>query len=117
MPEADANERIVFDEVQIGRLFWPLAQHGFVVVTPQTLSLLGTDEQPIDSAPINSVTAKMMRFSRGQCVTATVNDTKYIVTPGWGVHIGNGFILPGDTENVKVAAGYLLHLIHNGGRP
>lgn len=34
MLESDADERIVFDEVQIGRGVWPLAQHGFVVVTP-----------------------------------------------------------------------------------
>lgn len=58
-----------------------------------------------------------MRFTRGQGLAITVNGTKYYVAPGWGAHIGNGLMLPGDTENVKIAAGYLLHLIHNGGRP
>lgn len=111
-----ADERIVFDQVQIGRGFWPLAQHGFVVVTPQTLTLLGSREQLIDSAPIGSVTAKMMRFTRGGVVGATVNGTKYNFCPGWGGMVGP-FVLPGDTEHVKTAAAYLKHLINNGGRP
>lgn len=116
VPEPDAEGRIVFDEVQIGRRFWPLAQHGFVVVTPQTLSLLGSDEQLIDSAPINSVTAKMIRLTHGKGVVVTLNGTKYSVAPGWGAQVGS-LIHLWDTEDVKTAAGYLLHLINNGGRP
>lgn len=109
------NEQVVFDEVQIGCGLRPLAQHGFVVVTPQTISLLGSERQAIESAPISVVTANMVRFTRGQSVAVTMNGTKYNVSPGWGSRPGP-FVLPGEAKEVKTAAAYLLHLIESGGR-
>ena len=110
----DNNGNIVFDEVQIARGLRPVTQHGSVVITPETISLLGTDRQPIDSAPISAVTASMARFSRGQAVAVTINATRYNLSPGWGAR--PAFVLPGDAKDVKTAAARLLHLINNGGR-
>lgn len=109
------DEEVVFDEVQIGRGLRPLAQHGFVVVTPDTISLLGSDRQLIDSAPITAVTAKTIPFTRGKTVALTMNGTKYNVSPGWGARPGP-FVLPGETKEVKTAADALMYLIANGGR-
>ncbi len=106
---------IVFDEVQIGRGLRPIAQHGFVVVTPETITLLGSDRQQIDSAPTSAVTAKKVPFTHGKTVTIMVNGTKYNVSPGWGARPGP-WVFPGETKDVKTAGGALVHLIANGGR-
>ncbi|MGH7867794.1 MAG: hypothetical protein ACREP9_09250 [Candidatus Dormibacteraceae bacterium] len=91
------NHDIVFDEVQIGRGIRPVAQHGFVVISPKTISLLGSSRQPIDSAPISEITAGIVRFTRGQTVAVTMNAKKYNLSPGWGARPGP-FILPGETS-------------------
>lgn len=81
------SEQIVFDEVQIGRRMWPLAQHGFIVVTPTTLSLLGSDEQLIDSAPTAEVTADKVLLTFNLGISMKVNGTTYWVTPGYGYYM------------------------------
>ncbi|MGP3951640.1 hypothetical protein [Streptomyces sp. 7N604] len=77
-----------------------------------TLTLLGSDQQPIESAPLSSVTASPVRFTRGQTLSLLVNGTQYNVSPGWGNHAG-GFVLPGQTMEVKTAAALLLHLVES----
>jgi hypothetical protein len=104
----------LFDQVQIGKGLKPIAQHGFVIVDKGMLTLLGTDRQPIDSGPLNQVTASKIRFTGGKTLSLTVNGTKYNVSPGWGRHVG-GFVLPGDAKPVKTAAEALLKLIQAGG--
>ena len=104
----------VFDQVQIGRGLRPLAQHGFVTVDNGTLTLLDSNQRPIDSAPLASVTAAPVRFTRGQTLSLRVNGTKYNVSPGWGNKVGR-LVLPGDTTEVKSAAALLLHLVKSAG--
>ena len=98
-----SGEPVVFDQVQIGKGARPLAQHGFVVIEQGVLSLLGTNRQPIDGAPLTAITAAPIRFTRGKSISLTMNGTKYNVSPGWGAHAGR-IVLPGDTKNVKTAA-------------
>lgn len=104
----------VFDEAQIGKGLRPLAQHGFVVLDRGTLTLLGSQQQTIASAPLSAVSAKKVPFSRGQSLSLTMNGEKFNVSPGWGRHVGT-FILPGQTKPVKSAAEMLLGLIERGG--
>ncbi|MDT0269539.1 hypothetical protein RM844_24970 [Streptomyces sp. DSM 44915] len=103
----------VFEQVQIGKGLKPLAQHGFVLVGQGTLTLLGSDRQHIDAGPLAQVSAKPVRFTRGQTLSLTVNGNKYNVSPGWGSR--GVFVLPGDTEHVKSAAEALRRLIAAGG--
>ncbi len=84
----ESGPRIEFDEVQIGIGVKPLAQHGFVIIENGTLFLLGTQRQPIDSAPLALVTAAKMPFTMGRTLRVTVNGTKYTVTPSWGRYLG-----------------------------
>lgn len=74
----------VFDETQIGKGLKPLAQHGYVVIDRGTLTLLGTQEQTIASAPLPEVSAKKASISLGQAVSVTMNGESYNVSPGWG---------------------------------
>lgn len=113
MAQAD-SERIVFDEVQIGSGFLgmrPLAQHGFVVVTPDTLTLLGTHQQLIDSAPITEVTAKRVWFIMGLYVWMTVNNKNYSVSPGMGWYMGHGLPAPIWDRNIRRNVRRLVHLV------
>ncbi|XVQ15047.1 hypothetical protein ACQP1W_21705 [Spirillospora sp. CA-255316] len=102
--------RLIFDQVQIGKGLRPLAQHGYIVIEHGMLSLLGTNQQPIDSAPLNAIEAAPVRFTRGQTIALTMNGTKYNVAPGWGAHAGQ-LVLPGSTKQVKSAAEYILKLV------
>ncbi|MFD0856964.1 hypothetical protein ACFQ07_32335 [Actinomadura adrarensis] len=104
------NGRLIFDQVQIGKGLRPIAQHGYIVIERGVLTLLGTDQRPIDSAPMNAIQAAPVRFTRGQTVALTMNGTKYNVAPGWGGHAGQ-LVLPGDTRQVKSAAEYILKLV------
>jgi hypothetical protein len=104
----------VFDQVQIGKGLKPLAQHGHVVIDRGELTLLGSDQQTIASAPLSSVTAGKVRFIRGQTLSLTMSGEKYNVSPGWGDRVGT-FVLPGDGKPVKNAAEMLLKLIERGG--
>ncbi|UCM89499.1 hypothetical protein [Streptomyces marincola] len=108
-----AEPEFVFDEVQIGKGLRPVAQHGFVVVDRGTLTLLGSDRQPIDSAPLGQISGNLVRFTRGKTVALTVNGTKYLVSPGWGAR--PFLVLPGTTEHVNTAAQALLKLVAAGG--
>ncbi len=110
-----SDEEYVFDEVQIGKDLKPLAQHGFIVLTSDTITLLSSERQQIDHAPLATVTAKRIRFTHGKTVSLTMNDTKYNVSPGWGAR--HAIVLGGDTKNVKTAADALLHLIETPQRP
>jgi hypothetical protein len=111
---ADDQPEYVFDQTQIGKGLRPLAQHGYVVIDRGTLTLLGSDRQPIASAPLTSVSAHKVRMTRGQTLSLTMGGEKYNVSPGWGRYSGT-FILPGQTKPVKNAAQMLLTLIQNGG--
>ncbi len=51
----------VFDQTQIGKGLKPLAQHGYVVIAEGMLTLLGTQQQVIASAPLTSVSARKIR--------------------------------------------------------
>ncbi|MDT0446886.1 hypothetical protein [Streptomyces johnsoniae] len=108
-----AEPEYVFDQVQIGKGLKPVAQHGYVIVDKGTLTLLGSDQQPIDSSPLPQVAGNLVRFTRGKTVALTVNGTKYNVSPGWGAR--GIFVLPGDSEHVKTAAEALLKLVAAGG--
>jgi hypothetical protein len=74
----------VFDETQIGKGLKPLAQHGYVVIDHGTLTLLGSQEQPIASAPLPQISAKKSSMSLGQAVSVSMNGEHYNVSPGWG---------------------------------
>lgn len=90
MTDAQAEPRIVFDECQIGGGFLamrPLAQHGFVVVTPGMLTLLGSDEQLIDSAPIAEVRARKMWITFRRTILMRLSATRYSVTPKMGLFV------------------------------
>ncbi len=104
----------VFDQTQIGKGLKPLAQHGYVVIGGGTLSLLGSDQQPIASAPLTAVSARKVRMTRGQTLSLTMGGEKFNVSPGWGRYSGT-FVLPGQAKPVKSAAEMLLALIGNGG--
>lgn len=104
----------VFDQTQIGKGVKPLAQHGYVVIGQGTLTLLGSDQQMIATAPLASVSAHKVRMTRGQTLSLTMGGEKFSVSPGWGRYSGT-FVLPGQTKPVKSAAGMLLALIENGG--
>ncbi|WP_326598414.1 hypothetical protein [Streptomyces sp. NBC_01803] len=110
---AGQEPEYVFDQVQIGKGVRPLAQHGFVVIDGGVLTLLGSDRQLIDSAPLTDITAAPIRFTRGKTLAVTVNGTKYSVSPGWGRHVG--FPIAGTTGDVKTAAQALLRLIESAG--
>ncbi|MDT0307478.1 hypothetical protein RM780_10940 [Streptomyces sp. DSM 44917] len=103
----------VFERTQIGKGLRPIAQQGVVVLHDGVLTLLGSERQPIDSAPLAQVTASKVRFTRGQTLSLTLNGTKYNVSPGWGAR--GVFVLPGDTEHVRTAAEALLRLIQASG--
>jgi|SRR5690625_2707407 len=105
------TDAIVFDEVQIGKGVKPLAQHGFAIVSEGTLTLQGSDRTEIDSAPLREVSAKPVRMTRGKTLSVQMNDTKYMVSPGWGEHVGT--VNVGDRE-IKSAAKHLKTLIDNG---
>src|SRR5690349_19958282 len=103
---------IAFTEVQIGIGVKPLAQHGFVVVEDGTLTLLATQRQLIDSAPLPLVTASKIPFTMGRTLKVTVNGTKYSVTPGWGKYLG----VPGAgllAQDGRAASKLLLQLIES----
>ena len=111
---SDQEPEYVFDQTQIGKGLKPLAQHGYVVIGQGTLSLLGSDQQTIASAPLSSVSAHKVRMTRGQTLSLTMGGEKFNVSPGWGRYSGT-FVLPGQTKPVKSAAEMLLTLIENGG--
>ena len=111
---SDHEPEYVFDQTQIGKGLKPLAQHGYVVIRQGVLSLLGSDQQPIASAPLSSVSAHKVRMTRGQTLSLTMGGEKFNVSPGWGRYSGT-FVLPGQTKPVKSAAEMLLTLIGNGG--
>lgn len=106
----------VFDQVQIGKGLRPLAQHGTITVDNGTLSLIDSNGQVIDSAPTAAVSGSMVRFTRGQTVSLTLNGTKYNASPGWGNHVGTE-VQPGATKGVKTAAALLLHLVEQAAGP
>lgn len=84
------TDRIVFDECQIGGGFLtvrPLAQHGFVVVTPGALTLLGSDEQLIDTAPIGEVKARKLWITMRRVILMKLNGTRYSVQPAQGRYL------------------------------
>jgi hypothetical protein len=103
----------VFDQVQIGKGLKPLAQHGFITVGDGTLTLLGSDRAPIDSAPLSEITASMVRFTRGQTVSLTLGGVKYNASPGWGNQSGS-LMMAGDAKQVKTAAALLVQIIEQG---
>lgn len=107
------SESIEFTEVQIGIGVRPLAQHGFVLVEDGTLTLLGTQRQVIDSAPLALVTASKIPFTMGRTLKVTVNGTKYSVTPSWGKYLGlpTAGLLAADGRS---ASKLLLQLIETG---
>jgi hypothetical protein len=74
----------VFDEAYIAMGSKRLAQHGYVVIDGGTLTLLGTQEQTIASAPLADVSAKKVWTSLGQAVSVTMKTETYRVSPGWG---------------------------------
>jgi hypothetical protein len=108
---------IVFDEVQIGRGLRPLAQRGFVTIDLDreegVLTLLDSDRQPIDSAPVAKIQASKRGITGGMTVSLTLNGTKYSVSPGWGAHRPPP--IPGLGNPVKDAANTLVRLIERGG--
>jgi hypothetical protein len=104
--------------VQIGKGLRPLAQHGFVTIEHEqggVLTLLDSDRQPIDSAPLAHVRAskKLGLITGGAVVSVALNGTKYNVSPGWGAH--RPLPIPGLGNPVKDAADALLRLIERGG--
>lgn len=107
------DEGYIFDQCQIGRGFWPLAQHGYVVVKQGTLTLLGSNQQEIATAPLSEVAAHKTRMTRGQTLSLSVGGRKYFVSPGWGRVVGAP-VLPGDARPIKNAAEELLGLIERG---
>lgn len=110
-----ANEpEYVFDQAQIGKGLRPLAQHGYVVIDQGTLTLLGSDQRTIASAPLSAVSARMLRMTRGMTVSLTLAGETYKVTPGWGRQAGSP-VLPGQAKPVKSAAEMLLGLVERGG--
>ncbi|MGP4110661.1 hypothetical protein ACTWP5_07060 [Streptomyces sp. 4N509B] len=112
---AAPDGRVVFAETQIGRGMRPLAQHGFVVIEQGVLTLLDSDRQPIDSAPLPQVQASKRGITGGAVVALTLaNGEKYNVSPGWGAHRGS-LSLPGLGNPVKDAANTLVRCVENGG--
>jgi hypothetical protein len=104
------GQRYSFDQVQIGKGLRPLAQHGFIEIDNGTLSLLGSDRQLIDSAPLVSIEAKKVAFTSGRTISLTLNGTKYNASPGWGNHLGT-VATPLRTGDVKSAAQLVLAVI------
>ncbi len=92
----------VFDQVQIGRGMRPLAQHGFITIDRGVLSLLGSDQRVIASAPIPEIAWKRTALTRGKNLSLVINGTKYFVSPGWGNHVGD-LVMPGQTKDVQAA--------------
>ncbi|MGP4110662.1 hypothetical protein ACTWP5_07065 [Streptomyces sp. 4N509B] len=112
---AAPDARVVFAESQIGRGMRPLAQHGFVVIEQGVLTLLDSDRQPIDSAPLPQVQASKRGITGGAVVALTLaNGEKYNVSPGWGAHRGS-LSLPGLGNPVKDAADSLRRCVEDGG--
>jgi hypothetical protein len=106
----------VFDEVQIGQGMKPLAQHGYVIVDRGTLTLLGSQQQTIASAPLASVTAQKVRMTLGQTLSLAVNGERYNLTLGWGRYRFSGaFALPKTIKAMKNNAAMLQELISSGG--
>jgi hypothetical protein len=70
-----------FQPCLIGKGIKPLAQRGTVVFgTNAVLTLLGTDGQVIDSAPVAQVKAKRVAVTFGQTVSLSLEDRKYNVS-------------------------------------
>ncbi|WP_326594535.1 hypothetical protein [Streptomyces sp. NBC_01803] len=113
---ATPGARIVFDEVQIGKGLRPLAQHGFVTIDRDqgVLSLLGSDQQVIASAPVSEVTAWPIRASLNTAVGLEINGTTYNAAPGRGSY-PKAFTLPTDLMKGHSAADQLLHLLEASG--
>jgi hypothetical protein len=105
---------IVFDEVQIGKGLRPLAQHGFVTIEQGVLTLLNSDQQPIDTAPLANVRGSKRGITGGTVVSLTLNGTKYNVSPGWGAN-RQALPIPGLGNPVKDSADALMQLIERGG--
>jgi hypothetical protein len=113
-PVLDVPQHVVFDEVQIGKGLRPLAQHGFVTIDNGVLSLLGTDRQLIDSAPLPEITAWPIRASFSTAVGLEINGAKYNAAPGRGSY-PKAFTLPTDLMKGASVADQLLTLIENNG--
>lgn len=75
---------ITFDECQIGKGIRPLAQHGTIIVSDGTITLLGSAGDVIDTAPLSETTAKQILITGGQTVSLVLAGRKYNTTPGWG---------------------------------
>jgi hypothetical protein len=70
-----------FQPCLIGKGLKPLAQRGTVVFgIDDVLTLLGTDGQVIDSAPVAQVKAKRVAVTFGQTVSLSLEDRKYNVS-------------------------------------
>lgn len=106
------NEQIIFHEVQIGRGLVPLAQHGYVVVTPGQVTLLGSDRRELAAGPITGSAPAYVRFTRRQTVSLTLAGQKYHLSPGWGATVGSP--LPGG-QRTREAADLLLDCLLNDG--
>ncbi|MGP3971778.1 hypothetical protein [Streptomyces sp. 6N223] len=109
-PEA----KVAFDEVQIGKGMRPIAQHGFVTIEQGVLTLLDSDRQPIDSAPVTKIHASRRGITGGTVVSLTLNGEKYNVSPGWGARRPS-LPIPGFGNPVKDATDILMQLIERGG--
>ncbi|MBF4161614.1 hypothetical protein [Nocardioides acrostichi] len=110
MNDADS---IVFDQVQIGRGLKPVAQHGFVVLTPGHVTLLDSKEQQVATGPISGCNPTFTRFTRKQNITLLVGGETFNVAPAWGRTVGT--LLP-DGKGVKDAAALLMACLENDGR-
>lgn len=118
MTDAD-NERIIFDEVQIGSGFCgmrPLAQHGFIIVESDALTLRGDNHQLIDSGPISEVKANRTLFTMNRTFMLTVNGTRYSATPKMGVYVP-AVPLPGMGGLIKKDGDRLMRLIEAAAKP
>jgi len=68
----------VFSDLLIGKGLKPLAQHGTAVFgTNGVLTLLGTNGDVIDSAPLSEVKGKRSAITGGQTVSLVLGDRKY----------------------------------------
>ena len=82
------EDRIVFENSQIGKGLKPLAQQGSVVIEDGVVSLFGTKGDLIDSAPLEKTTAKRAWITGGQTVNLILDGRKYNATPGNGSAVG-----------------------------
>jgi hypothetical protein len=81
--------------VQIGGGFGgmkPLAQNGTVTIADGKLTLIGTDGQQIDQAPVGQVSAKRAWYTMNSVVYVRWGEKKYSL----GLRIGGGMLFAGN---------------------